>query len=87
MSQSAKANPLLRRETICCKDTFTQDLLAKLLGFDSNFFQMNGCGRDYAVHDMTRPVFFARARTNKVASFARGNGSARVDGRTWLRAA
>jgi hypothetical protein len=58
-SLRAKANLLLRCRRILLHDNVARDLLANVLRFDSNFFQMNGCACDYAFQCRGAPGIFA----------------------------
>jgi uncharacterized protein (TIGR02118 family) len=58
-SLRAKANLLLRCRRIFLHDNVARDLLANVLRFDSNFFQMDGCACDYAFQCRGAPGIFA----------------------------
>ena len=62
----AKANLSLHRRRILLHHTVARDSFANVLRFVGNFFQMNGCVRDYAVRKRGAFGFSARMRANKL---------------------
>jgi hypothetical protein len=79
---------LLRRRRILLHHTVARDSFANVLRFVGNFFQMNGCVRDYAVRMRGAFGFFARVRANKLLPLPEAAMATRPSpGRAWLRVA
>jgi hypothetical protein len=86
-SLRAKANLLLRCRRILLRDNVARDLLANVLRFGGNFFQMNGCACDYDVRCRGASGMFARVHRTKSLRLPGAAAASASTAGAWLRAA